>query len=44
MLHQDRFRLGIGKNFFSERVIKRWNRLPLEVFKRRVDVAVRNVV
>jgi len=51
-LHQGRFRLGIGKNFFTESVIKLWNRLPmevvespsLEVFKRGVDVALRDMV
>ena len=53
VLNQDgRFRLDIRRKFFTQRVVKHWNRLPkdvvdapsLEAFKARLDVALGSLV
>ena len=51
-LGQGMFRLDIRKNFFTQRVVTHWNRLPsevvdapfLEAFKARLDVALGSLV
>ena len=51
-LRQGRFRLEIRREFFTQRVVTHWNRLPkeavdapsLEAFKARLDVALGSLV
>ena len=49
---QGKFRLDIRRKFFTQRVVRHWNRLPkeavdapsLEAFKARLDVALGSLV
>ncbi|KFQ91355.1 hypothetical protein Y956_08389, partial [Nipponia nippon] len=51
-LQEGRFRLDVRKKFFTQRVVRHWNRLPREavdtpslaVFKARLDKALSNLV
>ncbi|KFV15776.1 hypothetical protein N340_01263, partial [Tauraco erythrolophus] len=51
-LKEGRFRLDIRKKFFTQKVVRHWNRLPreaidapsLEVFKARLDEALGSLV
>ena len=51
-MREGRFKLGIRRKLFTQRVVKHWNRLPkeavdapsLEAFKARLDVALGSLV
>ncbi|KFQ25055.1 hypothetical protein N331_11623, partial [Merops nubicus] len=51
-LHQRRFRMYVRKNFFTEKVVKNWNRWPrevvdspsLDILKSYVDMMLRDMI
>ncbi|KFZ62254.1 hypothetical protein N321_11092, partial [Antrostomus carolinensis] len=51
-LREERFRLYIRRKFFTQRVVRHWNRLPreavdapsLEAFKARLDGALGKLI
>ncbi|KFZ63251.1 hypothetical protein N321_01649, partial [Antrostomus carolinensis] len=51
-LREGRYRLDIRKKFFTQRVVRHWNRLPretvdapsLEAFKARLDGALGSLI